>query len=325
MKTQIVYVVISSDEDLFLEELWASLYSLRLYHPEATVKVLVDAPTAKRIHEHTALDSMITEVITVNVPEDYSPTARSRVIKTTIRNVIDGRYLYIDTDTIICHSLEDIDMLDCDIAAVPDVHLPLKDDPFNSSKRKKLKTAFGLDISDAEYFFNGGVMYVADNELTRSFYHRWHENWKLYLIDNVRRADQPPLFKTDKEFGYIIKRLPDVYNCQMTLSMRFFHEAYILHFFHMDFIKDQSYSPFVGQDIYREIKAAGSITPHIDELIRHCKSTFQTPRMVIGKAQMDVLFSPFAQAFIPLYQDSRRWRSFLNWIAKKIIRCRKGK
>ena len=147
------------------------------------------------------------------------------------------------------------------------------------------------------------MVYVADNKLTHDFYQRWYENWQEYLIDNKRRADQPPLIKTDKEFGYIIKRLPDVFNCQMTMSMKYYNEAYILHFFHIDFIKDQSYSPFVGQDIYRDIKAAVAITPNVEELIRHCKSAFQTPSMVIGKAQMDVLYSPFAQAFLPLHQN----------------------
>ena len=325
MKTQIVYVLISSDKDLFLEELWVSLFSLRIYHPEAIVKVLADEPTAKRIHDHSALNAMITEVVTVKVPMDYSPTARSRVIKTTIRNVIKGSYLFIDTDTVICHSLNEIDEIQYDIAAVPDCHLSLKQDPFRAFKIQNMKNAFKLDISDAEFFFNSGVMYVSDNDLTHNFYKRWHENWQEYLIDNKRRADQPPLIKTDKEFGYIIKQLPDVFNCQMTMSMKYYYEAYILHYFHMDFIKDQSYSPFVGQDIYRELKTAGCITPHIEELIRNCKSAFQTPSMVIGKSQMEVLYSPFAQTFIPLFQTSQRWRRFLNWIAKIIIRYNRGK
>lgn len=325
MKTQIVYVVISSEEDLFLEELWASLFSLRIYHPKDTVKVLVDAPTAKRIHERPALDEMITEVVTVEVPEHYSQMARSRVIKTTIRNIIDGPFLFIDTDTIICHTLEEVDNLNCDIAAVPDVHTTLKQDPFGESKVNLLKNSFDIDITDAEYYFNSGVMYVADNELTHIFYKHWYDNWQLYLIDNVRRADQPPLVKTDKSFGYIIKRLPDVFNCQMMLSMKFFYEAYILHFIHMDFIKDQSVFPFVGQDIYREIKKQGGITSHIETIIINCKSAFQTPSIVIGKAQIDMLYSPFGQAFIPLYHDSRRWRNILNWIAIKIIKYYRGK
>ena len=37
MKTQIVYVLVSSEKDVFLEELWASVWSLRQYEPDVTV------------------------------------------------------------------------------------------------------------------------------------------------------------------------------------------------------------------------------------------------------------------------------------------------
>ena len=268
---------------------------------------------------------MITEVVEVEVPVGYTPMARSRVIKTTVRNVIDGPFLYMDTDTVVCHSLDEVDKLDCDIAAVPDAHQALKDDMFGKSKVNMLKNTLGLDITDAEYYFNGGVMYVADNETTRKFYKQWYENWKLFLIDGKRRADQPPLIKTDKEFGYIIKKLPDVFNCQLALSVKFFHEAYIVHFFHMDFIKDQSYSPFMGLSIYREIKEAGGVTPHAEDLIRNCKSTFETTSMIVGKKQMAFYFSPVGQAFSSLYDENESWRKRLNWIAMKIIKFRRGK
>ena len=49
MKTQIVYVLVSSEKDVFLEELWASAWSLRQYEPYVTVNVVVDEPTAKRV------------------------------------------------------------------------------------------------------------------------------------------------------------------------------------------------------------------------------------------------------------------------------------
>lgn len=325
MKTQIVYVVVSSEKDLFLEELWASLFSLRIYHPEATVMVLVDAPTAKRIHNNPALNTMITDVVTVEVPEEYSPMARSRVIKTTIRNVINGPFLYIDTDTVICHSLEEIDSMDYDVAAVPDTHLPLAQHPFGRSQNNRVKHIFGIDISNKEYYFNGGVMYVADNELTHKFYRQWYENWKVSSIEKHDNADQPALNKADMELGGIIKCLPDVFNCQLALSLKYFHEAYIVHFFHMSFIKDQSYSPFMGLDIYREIKEANAITPHAEELIRYCKSSFATTTMAVGKTQIYFLFSPTGQAFSMLMAKSKRWSKTLNWIASKILKYYRGK
>lgn len=325
MKTQIVYVVISSEDNLFLEELWVSLFSLRIYHPEATVKVLVDAPTAERIHQRPALDKMITEVVTVEVPEEYTPMARSRVIKTTVRNVIDGPFLFMDTDTVVCHSLDEVDDLDYDIAAVPDLHHPLKRHMAKNMIEYRGKRFFNKDLSDATYYFNSGVMYVADNELTRNFYQLWNKNWESYFSQSGHGADQPALIVTDKEFGYIIQKLPDVFNCQMALSVKFLHEAFIVHFFHMDFIKDQSYSPFMGLEIYREVKQAGEITPHTEDLIRNCKSSWDTTTMIVGKPQIDFLFSPTGQAFSFLRSHNKTWCTVLDWFAKKIIKFYRGK
>lgn len=325
MKTQIVYVLVSSEKDLFLEELWASLFSLRIYHPEATVKVLVDAPTAKRIHDNPALNEMITEVVTVEVPKDYSPKERSREIKTQIRNIIDGDFLYIDVDTIVTHSLNEIDSIEADLAAVPDTHLPLAQHPFGKSQINKVKSIFRTDISDSEYFYNGGVMFAKDTEKAHELYQRWHTNWVYSSFQKGDKDDQPALIKSDSEMGYIIKCLPDVYNCQLALSLKYFHESYIVHFFHMGFIKDQSYSPFMGLDIYREIKEANAITPHAEELIRNCKSSFATTTMAVGKTQIYYLFSPTGQAFSMLMAKSKRWSKTLNWIAGKILKYYRGK
>lgn len=325
MKTQIVYVVVSSEKDLFLEELWASLFSLRIYHPEATVKVLVDAPTAKRIHATPALSAMITEVVTVEVPEEYSPKERSREIKTRIRNIIDGDFLYIDVDTIVAHSLNEIDSTDADIAAVPDTHLPLAQHPFGKSQTNKVKRIFNTDISDSDYFFNGGVMLVKDTEKAHELYQRWHTNWVYSSFQKGDKDDQPALIKSDSEMGYIIKRLPDVFNCQLALSLKYLHEAYIVHFFHMGFIKDQSYSPFMGLDIYREIKETNAITPHAEELIRNCKSSFATTTMAVGKSQIYFLFSPTGQVCTMLREKSKKWEKTLNWIAVKILKYYRGK
>ena len=53
MKTLIVYVLISSEKDFFLEEFWVSLFSLRRFHPKDAVWVLTDEPTSKRIEERS--------------------------------------------------------------------------------------------------------------------------------------------------------------------------------------------------------------------------------------------------------------------------------
>lgn len=316
MKTQIVYTLVSSEKDYYLEELWVSLYSLRLFHPEATVKALVDEPTRVYMERFPALCDMITEIVVVPVPEKYSAKQRSRVIKTTVRNVIDGKYLFVDTDTVICKPLDGIDELSCDIAAVPDGHLPLSECMFPPTNI--VNQIFKTDVSNSKYWFNSGVMFVADNEQTRKFYKRWNENWTYSCFEKEQSQDQPALLATDKEFGYVIEKLPGIYNAQVAMSLKYFADAVIVHWWHMDFIENQDYSPYFSLQVYREVKQGGGITPHVEELIKKCKQSFASPTMPIGKEHIYFLFSPAGKIFNRIYRDggaaSFLMNKFAGWL-----------
>ncbi len=301
MNTQIVYTLISSEKDCFLEELWVSLHSLRLFHPEVKVMVLVDEPTKVYMERFPKLCDMITEIVVVPVPEQYNAKQRSREIKTTVRNVIDGTYLFIDTDTVICKPLDAIDNLTCDIAAVPDGHLPLSELMF--SPTESIKNIFGVDISDSEYWFNSGVMYVADNEKTRVFYRSWNKNWTFSCFQKGQSQDQPALSVTNKEFGDLVSKLDDIYNAQVAMSLKYFADAAILHWWHMSFIENQDYSPYFSLQIYKEVKENGGLTPHAEEVIRNCKQSFVSPTMPIGKEHIYFLFSPAGKIFNRIYRD----------------------
>ena len=90
MKLQLVYVLISSESDFFLEEFWVSLFSLRRFHPKDKVVVLTDHPTAERVRDRPQLASMITDLKIIDLPDDYDGRLRSRTLKTSVRNLIDG-------------------------------------------------------------------------------------------------------------------------------------------------------------------------------------------------------------------------------------------
>ncbi len=301
MKTQIVYTLISSEKDYFLEELWVSLYSLRLFHPEVKVNVLVDKETKDYMQRFPKLCDMISEIVVVPVPENYNAKQRSRVIKTTVRNVIDGAYLFIDTDTVICKPLDEIDELTCDIAAVPDGHLPLSELMF--SPTESIRGIFGVDISDSEYWFNSGVMYVADNEKTRAFYRSWNKNWTFSCFQKGQSQDQPALSVTNKDFGDLVSKLDDVYNAQVAMSLKYFADAAIVHWWHMDFIENQDYSSYFSLQIYKEVKEKGGLTPHVEELVRNCKQSFVSPTMPVGREHIYFLFSPAGRIFNRIYKD----------------------
>lgn len=316
MKTQIVYVLVSSEKDVFLEEFWASVWSLRQYEPDVIVNVVVDEPTAKRVKANAELMALITNVVVTDVPEKYTPKERSREIKTRIRELISGDFFYIDTDTVVCKPLSGIDSCEYDVAGIPDANVFLKDNPFAGGMIGSVKDIFGSDLSNCEYLINGGVIYAKDNEVAHDLFRRWNKNWKYSAFEKGNSQDQPALWQSDYEMGYVIKLLPDVFNSQVAMSLQYFAEAAIVHFLHMNFIPDQSYSPYLCLKIYRDIKDAGTLTPKIKDQITNCKSSFVPLTIPVGRDQLMFLFTPMGKTFVQIYKDG----GVASWMMLKMYK-----
>ena len=307
MIPQIVYVLVANEKNLYLEEMWVSIFSLRRHHPEATVKVLVDMETKEYLSRFPQLTSMIDETVVVQTPAGYNAKQRSRQIKTTIRNVLKGDYIFIDTDTVICKPLDGIvediaEMKDFKgIAAVREGHVTMKDTLFPPTGT--VKRIFDIDISQSPLMTNSGVMFVADIPFTHEFYKRWNENWKRSCFEKGNSQDQPSLYATDCQYGYVIRELSGIYNAQVAMSLKYYADAVILHWWHMDFIEDQSYSPYFSLEIYQDLKKEGEITPQIEELIINAKQSFVSPTMPVGKEHILFLFSPAGKIFNRIYKE----------------------
>lgn len=320
MIPQIVYVLVANEKNLYLEEMWVSIFSLRRHHPEATVKVLMDVETKEYLSRFPQLTSMIDETVVVQTPAGYNAKQRSRQIKTTIRNVLKGDYIFIDTDTVICKPLDGIvediaEMKDFrGIAAVREGHVTMKETPFPPTGT--VRRIFDIDISESPLMTNSGVMFVADIPFTHEFYKRWNENWKHSCFEKGNSQDQPSLYATDCQYGYVIRELSGIYNAQVAMSLKYYADAVILHWWHMDFIEDQSYSPYFSLEIYQDLKKEGEITPQIEELIINAKQSFVSPTMPVGKEHILFLFSPAGKIFNRIYKEG----GAASWLMLKMAK-----
>lgn len=301
MKTKIVYALHATQQYLFMEECWVSAYSLRLFHPEATVILLVDDVTHEYIKPLSEFCGLFTEIIEVAVPKHYTRKQRSRELKTKTRMYVDGPMLFLDNDTVICKRLDYFDSLTCDMAAVPENHLPLANMPFKPLG--SVKSVFDIDASDSKFYFNSGVIYAADNERTHSFFKKWNENWKYSCFEKGNSQDEPSFLMANREFGNMIEELPGIYNAQVQMSLKYFADAAIVHWWHMNFIENQDYSPYFSQTIYKTIKRERRISKETDWLIRNCKQSFVSPSMPVGIDQMYFLFSSAGKIFNKIYKD----------------------
>ncbi len=319
MKTPILYVLTSTDKDLYLEELWVSLFSLHHFNKEVVVKVISDKKTVERIKAIPALANLITELHPVDVPKEYPSKEKSRYIKTNIRNLVQGDFLFIDTDTVICGSLEEIDSLPVkNIGMVPELHGPFKEHLTYEYTVADTKRIFGVDASDSPYWFNSGCMLVRDNAFTHEFFEKWQENWKYSAFQKGNSSDQRALLKTDHDYGYVIECIPNVYNAQVAMSIKWFYEAKIIHFWHFRkyFTPNMDFSPFFNHQIYRDIKEYGMLTNTIQHQILNCKSSFRNDSMICGIDEIKLVMHPIATILWKQYQKE----GFIHWFLDRMIK-----
>jgi len=231
LNTKLVYVLTSAPEKNYIEQALISIYTARYYNPEATIVLIVDDLTDKLfVGNRAEVLDYITEKLVIELPEDMNMMERSRWLKTSVRNLVDGDILFIDCDTLITCSLEEIDWCPYDLGAVLESHLPVAQ--FNSAlydKVKKNAAVLDWDISKEAFYYSSGVILAKDTTDSRLFFERWHNYW-LKGSEKGVPIDQPSFAKADIESGYRIHRMDDRFNCVMYTHTLFVGEAKIMHF-----------------------------------------------------------------------------------------------
>lgn len=273
MKTKIVYCLVSSQTDYFWEQTYLSVYTVRLYNKDSFISLVVDKTTADGLTGVRAkLIDSVNEYIQVETPDGYSSVCKSRYLKTNLRELIKGDYLYLDSDTIVCDSLSDIDFVKDDIAMVSDLNdtLPLTD---VNTLYKYAMAGFG-DGTGLPYF-NSGVIYAKDNDVAHAFYKRWYENLTKSFSNEVF-YDQPALCATNVQLNFVIKELRGIWNCQFKMKgYPFLKRAKIMHYYSNNGIKSDS--AFVLTDlIFQRIRIYGDIDDLIANLARNAKRKMYT-------------------------------------------------
>jgi hypothetical protein len=182
----------------------------------------------------------------VDIPKQFGKKQCSRYLKTSLRPLVDGDFLYIDVDTIICDSLRELDGLDVEIGAVPDLH------------------------KNSQYY-NGGVMYSKDTLTAHKLYELWHELW-LEDVRNGINTDQHSLDLANKRLNAIMT-IPGIWNYLIRAGLiDYLNRAKIIHYFaeckYLPMSKiEQEYSLLT-------LKENDGISKDIDSFIKSAKINF---------------------------------------------------
>ena len=321
MKTKLVYILTSSDKDIFLEQAYVSMFSARQYMPDVHIVLLTDTITYQNIKNDSyrcRLSEYVNEFIPRELSSDYNNTERSRWLKTNMRSLVEGRFLFVDTDTVICGNLSEVDEWNCNIGAVWDFHVPFSLHPLLDYKKRLLKKMYGLDMPTDINYYNSGVMFVNDTEETHRFFDMWHTNWeKARHVENGYR-DQQSLIKTEYDLSQFITPISGNYNCQVLCSIQYLYTAKIVHFFNSKYSRD-ILSPFFEKKFYMDIKEKQCLDKEHMEMVVNCKTMFVSPTFLIGKNELVIRSSYVYKVFYAICRHKYLFR-FFNFLSKHIIK-----
>ena len=228
MKTKIVYTIISTEADIYLEQLMISVYSLLRNNSAVNVFIVTNRETFDSLTGWRAsIKKMVSDIIVVDIPEGYNKMQCSRYLKTNLRKFIQGDYLFIDTDTIICGSLASIDDINVDIALCADCNAELLLNDVRTIERCK---EAGFNQMGGVPYFNSGVMYVRESKISHDFYKEWYESWKFSSTNGIY-LDQPSMNYVNNKMGQCIKELSGRWNCQIFFQgWNCLYQANIIHY-----------------------------------------------------------------------------------------------
>lgn len=319
----IVYVLTDGEKLEYYSDLVISLCSLRKRQYMGKIYVLMDQDTKdmlERLGRRDFEQFRVTPII-VDVPAEYSKRIKSRWIKTSMRKWVQGDFLYIDTDTVIAEELPN-SISEYEIAQVPDVNSSFAEMSIRvRNYHVRLQKRCGYEAWDESLlYFNSGVIWVRDTELTHRIFESWHQKWRDYMENRGVIEDQPALNQTNREFGGVIQRLSDLYNVQVSgdpFPSKYIANAKIIHYIHND--PESTYKLATKQ-----IDKSDLMNPLIQQIIEEPKIAFNPGTMLRKNDDRETLLASNYYRFAKLlYERHRKMYEIGNKIIAVLLKLRR--
>lgn len=295
-----IYVVTGNEKNIYIEQTWVSIWSLKYYNPDAKAVIVTDESTIKHIQSNPELIKLCTDIVSVHIDDEISEMEKSRWLKTKLRELIKGDFVYLDSDTIVTGDIRELNEVANDVNFVLDTHVSFRENFHHKRVIRLVRKIYGSDVSHELDYYNGGFFIAKDTDMSHRFFKEWHENWKISMKKGLS-LDQMALLMTCMNNPNIVKPLPGIYNCQLTYSVAYLHDAKIVHFQRLKKRIGEPISEFYKNDIYKKIKQQGYIGDDDKERILHCKSNLSVTATPINKQEYKILNSYPVAALKKLY------------------------
>jgi hypothetical protein len=228
MHARVVYVITSAARGLYASMTRISAASVRLTNPGCTITLACDvtSATAMKSGDDSLLDE-VDEFLTFETPEG-NPVFRSRFIKTSLRNRIDGSFLFLDSDTLVRKNVEGLCLIDCDIAAARNHSEDAVSEQIWEGDAAIVRLMGWHTPEDA--YVNSGVVFYHDTPGAHRFGEDWHRMWLAGYHRTDRYLDQPAFNAALVNSGVKLAILPHEFNAQIKLRTDIY-DAAIWHYY----------------------------------------------------------------------------------------------
>ena len=295
-----------------------SVYSLRQKMPDAQIIVLADDKTKNSFTEankRTALLKYASKVIPVEFEENVSNVDRSRLIKTSIPEYVEGSFLYIDCDTIICSDLSDIENEKTVTGGVLDGHVLLDEHIHKKYFLLRDKKLGFRGTKEAGYNINGGLILAKadspeEKKQTAELFKKWNELWKYSAYQKKDKHDQSALNEANFQTGLKMALLDGKWNCQPSHGgLAFLKDAKIIHYYSSEF-SGKNYIPYyklADRNVWQKIKNEGDIPEEIKAMIDEPEFQFNKVHLINDQRIVNIMQSPLTftiadlKAYCPLF------------------------
>ncbi len=273
------YVLTTTGRDVFADMTYASVAFLRYAHPEAEIICLCDAASHRALEaaRHPLLE-VVDRAVPVETP-DESPGYRNRFVKTQMRQILKGDFVYFDADTLVVDRIDEMLTCRAPLAGIAN-HSGSGDASEIGGDEVAVFEVMGWQLPRRPYI-NGGVLLLRDCEQTRCFSDLWHEKWLAWSLRG-RHTDQPSLNSALADSGIDYEVLGSRFNGQVNQRPSLCREPVaVWHFyFSQSEIPNQYHPRTMMDEAITCFRANGRLSPDAIRELRAWPYPWRTPTML---------------------------------------------
>ncbi|MCL2380182.1 MAG: glycosyltransferase [Treponema sp.] len=310
---QYLYTLTSSPNDSYYEQFLLSITSLKLKMPNADITLLCDTKTKDTLTgKRSEYEKLIAKTIIADAPALMPQVEVSRWVKTSMRRLVQGDFLFIDCDTIVTDNLSSVRQLGIILGVCLDKHCLIGNHEKSANFIQNDKQ-LGFCSYLSNRHFNSGVIFCADTPEAHKIFDRWHELWLFSKSKNIVR-DQPALNMAIYENLSHFSELDGTWNCQIAHNgLPYLANSKIIHYFASDNIFKASLFTLASNEIFKKIKDTGIVPDEAFELLKNPKAAFATEsRIIAGNTMLTVINSDFFEFIYLLRKKAPRIFKFFN-------------